>query len=170
MSARRRWLAWGLTLAVAALWYAFPLFRTAHLADENAYFQGFALSMGGASPYGAARFVYLPIFARAGALSVDYFGERATTLLIRLVNLVGACVLVRQSVALTPLGERARTLLALAVLLGFRPFLQSFEVGNLSPLAAAATVVGLILAARRPVAAGLLLAAGCAVKPAGVGA
>jgi len=79
MSDRRRWLALGLTLAVAVLWYASTLFRTAHPSDENAYFQGFALSLGGASPYGAPRFVYLPIFARAGALAVGLFGERATT-------------------------------------------------------------------------------------------
>ena len=170
MSDRRRWLALGLTLAVAVLWYASTLFRTAHPSDENAYFQGFALSLGGASPYGAPRFVYLPIFARAGALAVGLFGERATTLVIRLVNLIAACILVRQSVALTSLGERAKTWLGLAAIIGFRPFLQSFEVGNLSPVAAAATVGALTLAVRRPVAAGLVLAAGCAVKPAGLGA
>ncbi|HEX7668991.1 MAG TPA: hypothetical protein VF395_05390 [Polyangiaceae bacterium] len=52
MSSRRRWLGLAALFVGCALWFAPELWSRVPGPDEIAYFQGFELSMHGASPIG----------------------------------------------------------------------------------------------------------------------
>lgn len=168
MNARRTALALLLLFVGGALWFAPSLGSSQRAADESAYFAGFELSMRGASPYDAPRYVYMPVFARVGAFALSHVGFRATALGLRLVNLAAACLLAWGSFAAVPSLGRARLPLAALALVLFRPLTTSLTLGNLSPIAAAATFVGLATAARVPALAGVVLAVGLAIKPTGL--
>ncbi len=112
---------------------------------------------------------YLPTFLYGGGLLVRSLGQENVLLLQRLLNLASIAALAWAASSAFLRLEPART--AAAILLVFLPPLQrSVEYGNLSSLAAAATIVPLLIWPRRPVGAGILLALGLALKPSGLAA
>jgi hypothetical protein len=168
VSSRRAPLALLILLAGGALWFAPELLSRVPGADELAYFQGFELSMHGASPYEAPRYVYAPVFARFGAVLLARFGFFATAVGLRSVNLGAACLLAFGAFSAVPSLRRARLPLSMLTLIAFRPLTTSLGLGNLSPLAAATTCAGVALATSLPVLSGVVLGLGLAIKPAGL--
>lgn len=134
--------------------------------DERVYFGAFEKAAQGESPYGGFYF-YTPTFALAGAWSVEHFGEAAVLAAMRTANLLGMAWIAWLSGAWLPWTWRRRLLAASAYVAVAPAVRLGAAWGNLSLL-----VVGLLLAAllvwpRRPVAAGLLLAASLVIKPLG---
>jgi len=119
----------------------------------------------GRSPYQEPGFLYAPPFSTAGAVLQGVLGERRLLLFLRHLNLAGACAAVWVSVLILrwPLAVR---LLAAGVTVGLSPLVgNGLFLGNISLLVSALTLAGLQAAERRPVAAGVLLGSGLALKP-----
>ncbi len=154
-----------LLLALPVWWSA--LADPEQQIDERDYFQAFAARSAGASPYSIHRYLYTPAFAVAGAAAVERLGERPTLLALRLLNLLGACVVVWLSLALTAWSTRARLLVA-ALAIALLPIVRhGMSYGNITFVVVAASLLGLALADSRPAAGGALLGLGLAIKPLG---
>jgi hypothetical protein len=148
------WLGWHSVLAGAQ-----------PLGDESAYLCAFAATRKGLDPYLACpRFFYLPAFAWLGALAERLLGEPAVRAILRGSILGGSAVVAAIAAAWTRWPARVQVGAAVACMF-LPPVAESIEVGNLSPVVAALTLLALSTWSTLPVLAGLLLGAGIVVKP-----
>ena len=167
----RRLRAHALPVAALFLLALLPWWSVLHdpeqRIDERDYFQAFAARAAGRSPYSVHRYLYTPAFAVAGAAAVEGLGERATLLLLRHLNLLGACAIVWASLALTAWRARSRFLLAMAAVVLAPIVRHGMLYGNITFVVVAASLLGLALADSRPALGGGLLGLGLAIKPLG---
>jgi hypothetical protein len=157
-------------LALAAGWIGWRsvLGVTQPLGDEHAYLCAFASMRNGLDPYlSCRRFLYLPAFAGLGAIAERVLGEPAVRAIMRGCILAGSAVVAVIAAAWTRWPRWAQFVVAVACMF-LPPVGESIEVGNLSPVVAALTLLALSTWSRLPVLAGLLLGAGLLVKPLGV--
>ncbi len=157
-------------LALAAGWLGWRsiLGVTQPLGDEHAYLCAFASMRNGLDPYlSCRRFLYLPAFAGLGAIAERVLGEPAVRAIMRGCILAGSAVVAVIAASWTRWPRWAQFVVAVACMF-LPPVGESIEVGNLSPVVAALTLLALSTWSRLPALAGLLLGAGLVLKPLGV--
>ncbi|MDH3525343.1 MAG: DUF2029 domain-containing protein, partial [Acidobacteriota bacterium] len=167
---RRHVLAVALLALVAALRHWGAVTEREPLVDERFYLAAFQLAAEGQSPYAKSGFYYPPAFAYAGALLLRALGGGGLLGLLRGLNLLGLGFVVWLATAWlgTALCPRPwwRGLAAGAALVCLAPGVWlGLLLGNLSFLAMALMLGGLLAWRRRPGAAGLVLGASLALKP-----
>lgn len=159
-------------LLVAAAW-EFGVAGGAPRQDETAYLVGVRAAAAGGSPYEtpdrAALTPYPPTFHAGLVFLVGRLGEDGTLRTLRALNALGAIALLGLSARLGGLGDAGRVVFAGLALLS-PPFHRAADLGNLSPLASALTLVLLVGWKRVPLAAGLAGAAQLLLKPTGAAA
>jgi len=138
--------------------------------DEVIFGRAFAHAERGASPYAEPGFYYPPPFAVLGAQAFEALGERRFFLLLRHLNLLGACVVAWLAVAATRWRRVMQWGLAALVVAFAFPVVNALGLGNVSLIAIALTLAALALAPERPIAGGLLLGVGLAFKPLAIAA
>lgn len=132
--------------------------------DESIYHHAFELVRQGLSPYGEGRFLYPPSFAVVGEALSRFLGPDAV-LALRVTNLLGACVLIWLSLTWSRWGPGARLTVA-ALLVAASPLVRNgLWYGNVSPLFAGLTALGLVTAVGRPGTGGAILGSANALKP-----
>ena len=154
-------------LALAAGWLGWRSVLSAArpLGDEHVYLCAFAATRNGLDPYlSCPGFFYLPAFAGLGALAERLLGEPAVRAILRGCILGGSAVVAVIAAAWTRWPARAQFAVAVACMF-LPPVAEGIEVGNLSPVVAALTLLALSTWSSLPVLAGLLLGAGLLVKP-----
>lgn len=152
--------------AVGLLAYGGFLLQQQALYDEAIYEAAAVKVRDGESPYGGGRFYYPPVFAFALDNTQVLAGEHAARWLWRWTSFLALLWTVWLAAAWAVGRGRTGARLAIAVLLLLTPAAaNALRFGNLSPLVAALVLSGLLAVESRPVAAGLLLGAGFAIKP-----
>lgn len=163
---------WNLVLLLAVVLAArYPAYSLSHepLLDERVYVNAGRATAQGASPYDG-EYLYLPAFAWLAGLFFELFGEGPFLALLRLANLGAAAAFGWLGAVKSGFGRRASWLWAAAFLLLSPAVFSSVETGNPTFLVGLLVFLGLELAARRPLAAGLLVGASMLVKPLAPGA
>jgi hypothetical protein len=154
-----------LMLVPVARWWPTVSETVEPLGDEVEYFAAFEHVAEGRSPFAEDDYLYPSVFAYAGAWSLEVLGRTTTDALLRAINLAGLAVAVWCSMAWLPwtAGQRlvaGVAFIALAPQVGY-----SVKFNNFSLAVAGMMLGGLLLASRRPLAAGLLLGGSVALKP-----
>lgn len=158
-------LSAALAAAVGWLGWHSVLVAAQPLGDESAYLCAFAAARKGFDPYLACpRFFYLPAFAWLGSVAERLLGEPAVRAILRGCILGGSAVVAAIAAAWTGWPARVQVGVAMACMF-LPPVAEGMEVGNLSPVVAALTLLALSTWSTLPVLAGLLLGAGIVVKP-----
>lgn len=167
--ARWRWHALALLflLAVGALRWNGALRDPRLAVDESDYTAAFTAISHGENPYEVPRFIYPPAFAVVGAAAAERWGEMPLVYAFRVLNLLGAAVLIWLSLSITSWSYRIRVGLGAALIALWAPIHQGIDCGNIS-----LAVIGLTLAAMAAIElrsgaaiAGLGLGLGLVIKP-----
>lgn len=148
------------------------------LYDEAIYQRSWEAAGAGRSPFEHGEYLYPPSFASLGAMVADGtpLGRNGLRLLLRFVNLAALALLLwftgwwLPTDRLWPRRPLVARWIAAATLLGLPGVRLGIDKGNLSFLVGAALLLALLNAGRRPVAAGLALAASLLTKPLAAGA
>lgn len=156
------------------------VFEPGRLTDERFYEPAIEEAVAGRSPYDVPGFLYPPTFARTGRMVYEILGPSGSRYALRAFNLFGLVfilwfTMVRgikavQEPAFASTGRATATpvwaLVALSVALLLTPGVGlGVFVGNFSFLVGAIAILGIWLADRRPVLAGVLLGATLVTKP-----
>lgn len=167
----RRHVAGVLVLAaVAVLRHGAAVTDREPLVDEVFYLAAFHLAADGDSPYAKSGFYYPPAFAYAGGFLLRPLGEGGLLVLLRGLNLLSLGFVVWLATAWlgSSLGSRPwwRGVAVGAAVICLAPGAWlGLLLGNLSFLAMAPVLGGLLWWRRQPIGAGLMLGASLAVKP-----
>ena len=167
---RRHVIAVLVLAAVAVLRHGAAVTEREPLVDEVFYLAAFHLAAEGESPYSKSGFYYPPAFAYAGGFLLRPLGEGGLLVLLRGLNLLSLGFVVWLATAWlgTSLGShpwwRGVAVGAAVICLAPGAWL-GLLLGNLSFLAMAPLLGGLLWWRRRPMAAGLMLGASLVVKP-----
>ncbi len=135
--------------------------------DEEPYLAAFEAIHRGESPYSVNGYFYPPAFAALGGEARRWLERDTLRLLLRAGGVLGAATVVWLASSFLPWAAAPR-LLASAVYIAITPGVTlAMRTGNVSPMAAALLIAGLMAWTRAPVASGFLLGAGLVVKPLG---
>jgi hypothetical protein len=157
-----------LALALAVRYPSYSL-SPEPLLDEIVYVDAGRAILQGVSPYGGT-YLYLPAFAWAVGQFFALFGETPFLLLLRVANICAAAAFGWLGARKSGFGSRACWTWAASFLLLSPAVFSSVETGNPTFLVGLLVLLGLELAARRPLAAGFLIGASMLVKPLAPGA
>jgi hypothetical protein len=163
---------WVVVLLLAgALAVRYPSYSLSHepLLDEIVYVDAGRAILQGVSPYGGS-YLYLPAFAWAVGQFFALFGETPFLVLLRVANICAAAAFGWLGARKSSFGSRACWMWAASFLLLSPAVFSSVETGNPTFLVGLLVFLGLELAARRPLASGLLVGASMLVKPLAPGA
>ncbi len=154
-----------LLLVPVVRWWPIVAETEEPLGDEVEYFAAFEHVAEGKSPFAEDDYLYPSVFAYAGAWSLEVLGRTATDVLLRAINLLGLAVAIWCSMAWLPWSARRRLLAGVGFILLAPQVSYSVLFNNFSLAVAGMLLGGLLLASRRPLAAGLLLGGSVALKP-----
>ncbi len=161
-----RAFAEGAALLAFVLFYWGPnIWGTRMLADDQAYLCAFRAVANGELPYTCPRYLYPPAFAHVGRALLALLPASALMIALRLVNAVAVVVLLRLTLAFTPLRMPARLLVGATLVVFAPPLRAALAFGNVSPIVVAASLYALLRWPRHPVSAALLLGTALALKP-----
>lgn len=159
-----------LLVSILAARYAPIVLAPEPINDETIYFDAFAATARGGSPFSVSGYLSLSLLAYLGGWCLQAVGPLVTLAALRFVNLMGVAATAWCALAWTPWPWRRRLLVA-ALYLVLAPAVSfGIFVGNLSLAVAGAIVVSLLVWRRRPLTAGLLLGASVVAKPVAPGA
>ena len=163
-----RWqpaLAFGALVLLAFAYRASYLTASRWFSDEADYMVAVRMVRDGRSPYDRALYLGTPAFAYACAWAARWIGLFRVVLVIRVLNVVATAVIAWIASGWVRSTPRIRYATAALVLLAAPPLLDALRAGNLSPIVNALTLIVLLSWRRHPVAAGLALGVGLAIKP-----
>jgi Glycosyltransferase family 87 len=155
-------------IALAFTVHASYLQSSVWRGDEGMYMGAIKKVLSGLSPFDHAAYLSPAIFAYAFAYLTVWTDLATTTIVIRVLNVLGAVALAWA--ASLWVRERSPWRWGVsAVLVAFAPpIVAGLGVGNVSTISNAAVVIALCLWRRRPFLAGLCLALALVVKPYGL--
>ncbi|MCZ6727000.1 MAG: glycosyltransferase 87 family protein [Acidobacteria bacterium] len=154
-----------LALVPALRWWPMVSSTDMPLSDEIPYFAAFERVAAGESPYDGSDYLYTPVFAFAGAWSMENLGHDATVALLRGINFLGLAMTIWCALAWFRWTLVQRLVVGSAVMLMAPQVSYSVLFGNLSLAVCGLILSGLVLAPRRPLLAGLLLGVSIVLKP-----
>ncbi len=133
--------------------------------DEGVYLRAFQAVQQGRSPYTLSGYLYTPPLAYLGSTALSLFGNQATQVLLRFVNLLAGFWLIRLS--LQPFQLRPIPLLfgSLAAIVILPPVAHGLEINNLSISTAALGIAAFRQWPISPWRAASLLALSLLLKP-----
>ena len=135
--------------------------------DEAPYLAAFEAIHRGESPYSVNGYIYPPAFAALGGEARRWLERDTLRLLLRASGVLGTATVVWLASSFLPWAAAPR-LIASAVYIAIAPGVSlAMRTGNVSPIAAALLIAGLMAWTSAPIASGLLLGAGLTVKPLG---
>jgi hypothetical protein len=154
-----------LTLVPVLRWWPMVSSTGMSLSDEIPYFEAFDRVEVERSPYDGTDYIYPSAFAFVGAWSMENLGRDATAALLRGANLLGLAITIWCALAWFAWTLVQRLVAASAFLLLSPQVSFSVLFGNLSPAVCGLILIGLLLAPKRPLVAGLLLGGSVVLKP-----
>jgi hypothetical protein len=157
------------TLAALAFTVHASYLRTpGWLGDEDMYMGAIKMALSGHSPFDYAPYLSPALFAYAFASLSGWIGLAEVTVVIRVLNVLGAVALA-WAASFWVHGKIPWRWAVAALLVALAPpIVAGLGVGNVSTIGNAAVVTALLLWRRRPFLAGLCLALALAVKPYGL--
>jgi hypothetical protein len=135
--------------------------------DEGAYLQAFEASHRGTSPYTVHGYLYPPAFAILGGEARHWLSAKAVRGAIRATNVAGTAAIAWLSASFLPWPAVWRLAASAAYLVVAPGVALAMRTGNVSPVAAALLIAGLLAWPRAPVVAGIMLGASLGWKPLG---
>jgi hypothetical protein len=157
--------AFAALLLLAFAYHASYLTARWWISDEGINMLAAQMVRDGRSPYDHAPYLGTPAFAHACAWAAGWIGLHPVAFALRILNLVATAVVAWLASGWVRTTPRIRFATAVLVLLGASPLLDALRAGNLSPIVNALTLIVLLSWRRHPVAAGLALGLGLAIKP-----
>lgn len=152
-------------LGMVFVWNRGYLLSAHSPSDEAVWLRVMALIKAGRSAYDDSVFLGTPFTAHAVAWFGMHLGVRPAIVGMRVLNLLGVAAIVLQAGWAAWRCTKSRVLGATGVVLLGAPIHDALAAGNISPMISALTLASLSSWRRHPIAAGLLLGLGLAIKP-----